>query len=476
MAIAALLVIVALSQVPALVGRGFWLDEAFSLAATDDLGQVLRRTRATMATFYLALAPWSTVSFERWWLRLLPLLFALAALGAFAVLALRRFGRPVAAVATVALASSHLFLSLSTELRSYSLALLATTVGWFALLRWVEGAAAGDADDQGRWRVVWALAMGFAVLTHGLAAVQLVVQVAVVAAHPDRRRLLARTWPAAIIAVLTAGLWLAGASETGAQAGPSPTTLVRLWVGLTTTTPALRVLLTIVAGLAILAGALAAWRSRGAANWYRWWLLAWALGTPVIIVAASPARSYLRAAYLLGSVPGLCLLIGVLAADERWRRRAVPVAIAGFALAGIAATSRTATDRGDQWRDAAASVAESARPGSVLVVPSGYRRSPFDVGWAESAGSGERDAPLPLYPSEPIGSPRRYYEDAPASLAARILEADAPQVFVVDQADSTGSSPIDGLLDEPAIEERYAEVERTTYDNDIVVVVLEPRS
>lgn len=464
--LALFLVVVGATQVPALRGRGFWLDEAFSIGATHDLVDTLRRTSGTMATFYAVLVPWHAISDQRAWLRLLPLAFALGALGVTYQQAHRRWGPTVAMVATATMASSVLFLRWSTELRSYSLALLAVTVGWFSLLRWV-----GDDDGAptSRWRWAWAGAGLLAVSAHGLAAFQLAAQVAVLAAHPDRRRLLPRAWPALGGLGLAGGLWLVGARDVGVQELAGQDSIVRAWAGVTARPYPLRILRTAVFGGAVAWGAVAWWRGRDR-PWERLALLAWATATPLAVLALSPFRSYLRAPYLLGSLPGLSLLVALAVTDGRWRRWAVPASLAVLAVVGAVNAERVATLPGDRWREAAAFVAARAEPGDALVVPSGYRRSPFDVGWVEAGGG----ALVALSPAEEVGVPRRHYDDVVDDLAAAVA-AGPERIFVVDQPSSAGDDPVAELLADPDVRAAYDPVATATFDRAIDVVVLERR-
>ena len=464
--LAVFLVVVGATQIPALRGRGFWLDEAFSIGATHDVVATLRRTSGTMAAFYVALVPWRAVSDERAWLRLLPLLFALAALGLTYQQAHRRWGRSVALVATASMASSVLFLRWSTELRSYSLALLAVTAGWFALLRWVDEDAGAT---RSRWRWVWAGAGLLAVAAHGLAAFQIAAQLGAIAIRPDRRQLLRRAWPALGGLGLAGALWLAGARDVGVQQLADRESLVRVWAGVTARPYVLRGLRTLVFAGAVAWGLAAWWRARER-SWERLAIVAWATVTPVAVLALSPVRSYLRAPYLLGSLPGLALLVALAVTDGRWRRWAVAASLAALAVIGVVNARRVAAQDGEHWREAAAYVDALAAPGDALVVPSGYRRSPFDVGWAEAGGG----AIAALSPTEEVGVPLRHYDQVADDLAAAVA-AGPERVFVVGQPNSKGSDPVGDLVTDPAVSAVYEPVAEATFHREIEVVVLERR-
>ncbi|MCB0971021.1 MAG: glycosyltransferase family 39 protein, partial [Acidimicrobiales bacterium] len=155
--------------------RSLWLDEAISVGATEQLVRTWRDTGGTMAAYYALLTPWSWVSVDRWWLRLLSLLLAAAALVVVHAVARRLVSARGAAAATLATAASWLVVRYAQEARAYALVLLVCSASWWALVRAVD---APTDDARAHWWRRYAVLVVLAPLAHGLAVLQFAAQVA----------------------------------------------------------------------------------------------------------------------------------------------------------------------------------------------------------------------------------------------------------------------------------------------------------
>lgn len=409
--------------VAALVGldrASLWRDEAYSLGAVHQLGPTLRETRGTMGLYYVLLRGWATFSDSAWWLRLLSVLLALAALAVVVHLAHRLLGPAVARLAGLFLGLSVLWVAYAQEARSYTLVLLLSAGAWTAL---DHALAATDDRRRRRW---WALHAALCLVlptAHGLAALQVLAHpVALALGGADRR-----AWRHALPGVfgclaVTGGLVALGTSEAGTWIAPLDATQLRVGLESATSavlpfTLALTALLAVGAGLSvrrIRARPPGPERIRAALP------LAWALVPPVLLAAVSLVRPTFVPRYAMASAGGIALLLAVAATTLDGRRPGRPPLVA---LAVVAVLAAGQVDlhaaAGDDWRSAAHTVAHRARPGDALLLAESEVRPPFEAAWAEGH---DRPALALVNGPRPLGEVRRvdrHLDDADAVERAR---------------------------------------------------------
>ena len=117
----------------------FWLDEAISESIGLSSGSAFVRLafarETNMAFYYLVLHWWlALVHPSDFTIRLLSVIFSVAALPVLYVLASKLFDESVGVAAALLLAVSPPFVSYSQEARSYSLAILLSLVSWSSFI------------------------------------------------------------------------------------------------------------------------------------------------------------------------------------------------------------------------------------------------------------------------------------------------------------------------------------------------------
>ncbi len=457
------------------IGRKpFWLDESLSVGATTQLATTWRQTGGTMGAYYALLTGWSQVSLDRVWLRALSLALALAVLPVVHRLGRLVGGVAVARVATALTAGSWFFVRYAQEARSYALALLLTTVGWLALVEWVRSPA--DSREARRWSTVFAATAVLAVLSHGLTGLQLLAQLTALALLPDRRTRLRAMAPAAGAAFLAlALLTVFGAAEVANWVPPlSLDQLHDLLAAFTGPS----VVAQLALGAAAVAGAVAAVAAHRRApasfdGWLRGVVVVWALLPPLALVALSALRPYLLPRYVLGSVPGIALLVAL--ALEPLRHRRVAGAVALVALAGVLLAGRItlADEASADWAGTAELVADGARPGDVVAFPTQTVRQPFDFAWGELDDPAV--TPSVVSPVGPLGEVHRFYRFyADDEVPGRLAELDPARIWVVSTETVAQGDLLTPFLAVPELD-AYREVERRRFDGDLTVVLLERR-
>jgi len=408
-----------------LTAASAWLDEACSVAATQQLGQVLRNTSGTMATYYVVLNGWVRVDDSLWWLRFLSVIFAAAAVLLLAVVARRLTSARVATWACLFLGGSWMLVRYAQEARSFALVVVVVTASWWALDHIV------DSPRPWGWVAAHVVLCALVPLTHGLALLGVVVQaVALVLAGVGLRTLLAAA-PGLAVAVATAGgLYLHGASDVGTWADPLTLGQVvdvaeRLIVGYLPgrlPTPVTAAATAGVLGLtlfgAALGIALARRVERGPARFRALTPVVWGLGTPTALILLSVVRPSMHPRYAIASIPAIALMQATAAVDLQDRLvaavrgsggvarlvRAIPVV--PLAMVAVLAVGQVQLHRGHDttWDDLVSAVAAEAEPGDGLYVPS-VHRMPIDVAWSYL------DDPPPVLSVghlHPLGTVRRY--------------------------------------------------------------------
>lgn len=455
-------VVVVVSSLWNLTRRPFWIDEAISLGATNQLGRTIGGTGGTMALYYALLDGW-TALFGTGLAAMRSLSVVLTALAVVAVARVARgLLRPSEAVVAVLLVgAAPVLVRMAQDARAYALVLVLITLCWGCLSRAVE---AEDADPGGAGSRTWFLALAplavAGVCSHGLFTLHLAAVLASVVVLPRRIALLRRLVPAALGGILaTAALVSMGAAGVGDWIPPLDADQVRLFVrGLSTQITWLNLVLATLAALGIVALTLRARATTGLDRWRALAPLWWGLLAPVELVLLSLVRPTLLDRYVFAAVPGLAMLVAVggatvvravaarsadpvaRASSSSVRPRALALVVVAALLAGVLTgglvAARLARTRigFEDWDAAVRRVAEDARPGDAIVFPHAVDqthpdtvRPPFEAAWSRLPAP---PPVTPLDPARPLGQVRRFDEIRPAAELSRAM-VDHPRVWAV---------------------------------------------
>lgn len=463
-----------------------WVDEVFSLAATNKLGLSLRSTKGTMGLYYLALWCWARVGNAAWWLR------AFSTLGAAASLVLlARIGRRVTpgriSLAPLIVVGIPIFAWTATEARSYSWETALTCAAWLALLGALD--ASDPLKERRNWSMVTALCFA-GPFVHGLYFVQLPGMLACVLlagrSAPERARLARRFVPALAAAIVPTGVIAAlGGSRMGSTWGTTPEQLLRhFWTWFLAPTEWVAVVL----GLLVTCAALVALnRARHCDDpLHRAQTLVpvlWGLGATLTMFTLATAHHTFAPYYLAPAAPGIALLLsdGTVIPGAWLARRAhvkaVGPAVAAAVILLVAATAvQHPISLDENWRGAAKVIAARARPGDAIVFASdpsgrtgtGSTRLGFEASWREMH---PRPSLRVLSHPRPLGLPQR---SEPAMSASEVTGAwlRYPRVWVVDYQDVFDGSGV--VTDQ--IRENYCPTFSATFFPSISVTLYVTRS
>jgi len=461
-----------LGLVSALYGLGrtsLWLDESYSLGAVHQLGRTLRETSGTMGGYYVVLRAWTTVSESAWWMRSLSVVAAGLALVVVGRVAQRLQGARIARLTVLLTALSYLWLVYAREARSYGMVMLLTAVSWLAL---DHALAAPDDRARRRWWLAHSALATALPLFHGLSALQVLPHAGAVAAAGGDRRTWTRLARGLVGSLVVTGALLSvGAGKVGDWVTPLSPDLV--WT-------AFRLLTNPIPLFTLACVGLLGWSTVGqaraaratAAGLARARTIApvlWALAPLVLLVGLSVVRPSLVPRYLIGSTPGLALLMAT-GLDRITRPDLRRLAIVG--LVAILATGHLDVHAPavDGWERATTVVADEARPGDGLLLVGEADRPPFEAEWRD------RDNPdLALVGSDrPLGTVLRFEDDDLSPAARRTRAASTDRIWVVgDTVFGTFDTTVDALVDgTPGSPATHREVARWAEDGVAVEVVL----
>src|SRR4051812_35042591 len=458
-----------LLAVPRLAHRPLWLDEAFTVGATRELGTTLRHTGGTMALYYALVTPLARITDDAFWLRLPSALFAAATVVVVYLIGHHIGGRRLAAVAAVLLASSWFLARYAMEARGYALAMLLVAISWLGLLRAVAASDEGDEVAARRWWWVFGVATVLAPLAHGISAIQVPVQVVALLLLPGGRRHLKRLAPVfAVLAGELVGLFAIGAGEVANWIPPlnwlQISTFQRLLFG---RGPARwLVMVAFVAGIVL--AVREARRDRTERGWATLVPVLWALGLPLALIALSVVRPYAAGRYALSSLPAVSLVVA--SALVRLRRPATYGLCLLLVAALLVDQPRVQRNGLEDWPRLVRRVGTEAQPGDHLLM-SLHLRAPFDY----ALRHGGHDPGLtPLSPTDSIGPVRRFYDPAPGSMRERLLHAPAGTVWLVYRS-KLELPHLEHLLADPAVRARFRRTNTWRFAGPLYLVRLEPR-
>jgi 4-amino-4-deoxy-L-arabinose transferase-like glycosyltransferase len=459
-------------------GTSLWIDEAWSLAATQKLGMSLRATNGTMSAYYAPLWVWARFSTATWWLRLLSTGCGVATLIVVARLGRRVGGSRLAVVAPLLLVGSPMFLWKATEARAYGLETLVTACTWLVMFRGLDAREQLDHRAAVRWSVVLGLLVSLGPLVHGLFIVQMFGLVALLLLG-DLKSGLKFIAPAFVACLAVTLVLLATGSKDYGAAMPGALDNLFLDGGYWFLTP-------VGITAALLTGVLlvgVGWCARSAVRattdvkrMERALPIAW-VAVPVAAILIERAVHGVYAPYYLAPIaPGVALLLGcgALALDDLVLRRRTPTVRRGLlgpvlvatAIVLIVGQARYPRRPVEDWRGAARHVATEARPGDAIVflgTENVESRTVFEAAWREVH---HPVVPIALSPARPLGRVQRV-DGFLTSRQIAVRASGQHRIWVVDV-----HGILDGLhlVDRPPFTTRFHKADDQDFEGGIRVL------
>lgn len=350
-----------------------WLDE--SLTATGN--PIATFTDGYHWLYYSLMWPWrNVVGSSEWDLRFPSVVGSMLACCLLVVLGHRLFGRSVAVVSGLLLATSPFVVKWSQQARGYTLLLSASLVATLLLLRALER------GTRGAW-AAYGLAFAFVVVWHPVGGFLLApAQLVLVAQRRERVR--PHGLLAAVIVMVLGVPWAAQIALRSTGRGvamdwltrPSPGTAAHAFLDVSG-----------AAGIGVLLAALGLWvLARRSDRDLAVWLGTWALTPFVLALAVSIVRPIYLDRYLIVAAPAFALLGGV--AIVGLGRRSAAALVAAVVVATGAGLGQWYSSgdhgnwHGEDWRGAVATVL--ARHGNDPIVVAPWSSSPAAVYYGTS--------------------------------------------------------------------------------------------
>jgi hypothetical protein len=466
-----------------------WADEAWSLAAVNDLWSSVRAANGSTVVFYGSLWLWGRLGTSTIWLRILSTCFATGSVIAVWLVARRIGTRRLGRLVPVLLVANPMFLWTATEVRGYALETLITVLCWYAAIRvCAEGTRP---HTRKTWQSVFATLAFVGPLVHGLYFAQMVAIGCWALLDRRRERRIRLIGPGLLITLATTvALVLLDQGELGASVDGDTVALLRItahWFLGSTGWVAVVVVAVAATGLArLVIQQVRARRSRVAPPGADAWIpVVWTFVPIGVLFAVRGVHGVWAPYYLAPIAPGVALLVGVGAlqiADLieafvdgpsalRKATGALPLVFAGLLILNVVYREHPPVQ---DWRGAAREVADQARPGDAIVFTSGEPEIPtasrpgFEAAWREVPHD---IVPTSLSPMRPLGRVLRV-DDHPTAqrLSARLAGHD--RVWIVDYQ---------GMLERPGPIRRsvlFGEFRRTSttgYDGGISVALFTRR-
>lgn len=438
------LLLLAIQAVPGLWARSLWLDEGYTRAAVDDLGNSMSATPGQMPAFYGFMAIWGKAGIDAWWLRMPSLLAAAGALYMTSRIARRVAGPTVAAVTPVILAAIPMFAVKSVEARPYMVELFLVTVAWYGLLRLSEVSRRASGlsrplREPWYWALVTIAIVGPGI--HGLFVTQFLALTVYVTLFRDRGvepRFLAL--PTVACLGVTGVLYQVSREHPSGALNLQPLGAAIREAFLSAAWPVGIVVLV----LAVFGGRYLLRRLRVSQNGTAAVPLIWVLVPLVLLLVTRAVFSVYDPRYLTPIAPAVAILVAagfvqVVAMAFRSttpsRRLLVPAA---FALAGIMAISSAhpSIENAEDWNGAARVIADHGRSRDAVVFGSSTGsarefRPPFEAAWTQLESS---PSVVVLSPPRPFGQVRRKEPRlAVSTIAERALSH--PRVWIISYGD-----------------------------------------
>jgi mannosyltransferase len=367
----------------------FWKDEVWSMTiAGRSLGgmfEVMVNREANMALYYLFLHGWTSLGTEEGFVRLPSAMFAVATVPLTMLLARRLFGDVAAVVAGLALAVNGFLFYYSQEARAYPLVAMLTVLSALCLVRAVDQA------QPSAW-ILYVVSASLLIYAHIFGSLLVAAQLSSLVLLP--KEAINRRW--------------VGMSALGVGIVCSPLAVFVLakdrgqldWIEKLSWHDPLRFSFDATGGrvqaaafgllgAACLVGLI--WELRRHARsrelWARGLVLFWVVLPPLLLGLLSLYKPVWLDRYLIGVIPGLCLLLGLAVATLRPMRLAVAAVVVIIGANAIsAARHRGRSSRGEDLRAAAAYVLEKAQAGDPVVYAPAHARMSFSYYLKRQAG------------------------------------------------------------------------------------------
>lgn len=368
--------ITALSAVLRLIDLGkksFWLDEivSVSIARLDPAGfrNIVMSWELNEGLYYSLLRGWVHLGQGEFYVRLLSVLPAVAAVPFVFLLGRRLFSEKVGLIAALLLAVNAFDVRYAQEARGYSLfAFLVVLASWF-FVRGLDGP-----QKKGNW-AGWVIALVLGMYAHFFAG--LMLPVFWLAAWLRRGTLPWRRFliSSGVIVFLAIPALLFVAMKNRGQVGwVQPTTWRDLYDLATLLSGRGGLILLLMCAAALAMALWRMWRLPRQANRQAKWgaALVWLwLALPVAMTAViSLFKPMFVTRYLIFCLPAFVLLVaaGLSVIRSRWLLGAVLAAMLAFSLRGVASYYRTGFDPPEQdWRGAVHYLLAQAQPGDAVL-------------------------------------------------------------------------------------------------------------
>jgi 4-amino-4-deoxy-L-arabinose transferase-like glycosyltransferase len=360
--------------------KSLWMDEAASIGLArmswHKYAWVWWMQEGNMTAYYLMLRPWLHFGQSEAWIRLLSVLFGIAAIPAIFFLARRLTDNPTALFAAALLAVSPAHVYYSQEARSYSLTLFLVLLSSFFFARAVQ-------QGRGKDWALWALFSILAVYAHYFAVLVLVCQaLSLLLLHLGRAQWLRFLLWTATIAVLC----LPGISfvlQRGNKLNlpwippPTPKAILHLWMFLGGSGAKFAICMVLWAAALFAIVRTLRIHGRSQEGWRQGLIVIWATLPIAITIAASLHHSVFAQKYLLVCLPATILLAALGA--QTLRAKCVGAALV-LMLCGmsVATDIRSASKPREDWRSATNTILSNAHPGDAIIFYPFYARIAFE--------------------------------------------------------------------------------------------------
>jgi len=360
--------------------KSLWMDEAASVALArmpwHQFAWVWWLEEGNMTAYYLLLRPWLHIGNAEGWIRLLSVLFGIAAIPAIFFLARQLMRTNVAIIAAAFLAVNPAHVYYSQEARSYSMLVFFAIMSCFYFVRAMETHRSPD------W-LLWVLFSVIAVYTHYFAALVLVTQAVSVFLLRSEKVQWTRLvgWSLVIIVLTLPGisfvLFRGNTIPLPWIPRPSAKEVVHLFMFLGGSGPKFAVYALLwTAGLLSI---VRTWRKNGRSeeSWRTGLLVIWVVLPIVIAALASLHHSVFAQKYLLICLPPI-IVLGALGADTIRPKVLGIVMVVALCAFSVGTDIRNSIKPREDWRGAVNSILTLAEPGDAIVFYPFYSRVAYD--------------------------------------------------------------------------------------------------
>jgi mannosyltransferase len=379
--LAAIAIVAAALRLIFLGARSFWGDEIVSVKlATDNwhgFAYWILRREANMALYYLALRGWTHFGDGEAWVRLLSAVFGIATVAMLYLLGRRLHGERVAWLAALIGATNACLVQFSQEARSYSLVMLLAVLSYYYFLRFI--------DEQNFWpALMYVVVTAASFYTHFFAALIVCAQIASLLWLPRDKvpwRKLLIIYFAMAVTVFPIVVYVLR-NDVGQLYWVQPTTfseIYKLFIFFAGASKAVAAVLSVISLIACawaIVGSSAELRRRSEASWKLGLVLAWVVVPLAITVVVSLHKPVFVHRYLLVSLPGYLLLIG-LGLSKLRKRVLVAALVIVIALSGVSIVQGYFRPIED-WRGVVEYVLSNAEKGDALLVYVPYGSNNFN--------------------------------------------------------------------------------------------------